>query len=115
MRATLRYSKNGSSTVYAQARPQETHLAKANSKDKGRKWIHTVQQRGDALARHLDGRAPDVQGAPQPMLEESQGSRRETPNPHKNIRGCTRERKGRLSSLHPSGRSVWERALVGSQ
>jgi len=115
MRATVRYGKNGSGSVYAQTRPQEIPPANANSKDKGRERIHTVQQRGDPQARHLDGRAPDVQGAPQPMHEESQSSRSETLNPHKDIRGSTRERKGHPSSLRPSGRTVRERALVGSQ
>jgi len=93
-RATVQYGKHGSSTVHAQTRPQETSRAKANSKDTGREQIHTVQPRGDPLARHLDGHAPDVQGAAQPMDKESQISRSETSNPHKYIRGHDTEHTG---------------------
>jgi len=98
-----------------QTRPQETPLANANSKAKGLEQIHTVQQRGDMLARRLDGPTSDVQGAPQLMHEESQGSRSETPNRQKDIRGSTRELMGRPGSLRLSLCTVWERALVGSE
>jgi len=114
-RATVRYGEYGSGTVYLQTRPQETPPAKANRIDKSCEQIHAVQQRGDALGRRLDRRAPDVQGAPQPMHEESQISRSETPNPHKDIPSSTRERKGHPSSLRSSGRTLRERALVGTQ
>jgi hypothetical protein len=56
-------------------RPQKTSPATTDTKDKGRRQFHTVQQTGDTLARRLDGRAPDAQGAPEPMHEESQRSR----------------------------------------
>jgi len=45
------------------------------------------------------------------MHEESQGSKSEIPNPHKDIRGSTRKRKGCPSSLSPSGCTIWEQAL----
>jgi len=63
-RARVRYSKDGSSAIYTQARPQETPPAKADSEDKGLERVHTVQQTGDTLAGRLDGCTPDVQGAP---------------------------------------------------
>jgi hypothetical protein len=47
-----------------QPRPKDIPLAKADSKDKGQEQVHVVQQTGDALAWRLDGRTPDVQGAP---------------------------------------------------
>jgi len=56
-------------------RAQETPLAKTDTKDKGRRRVHTVQQAGDTLAWRLDGLAPDTEGAPHPIHEESQGSR----------------------------------------
>jgi hypothetical protein len=37
--------------------------------------VAQLHQRGNMLAGCLDGRAPDAQGAPQPMHEGSQGSR----------------------------------------
>ena len=49
------------------------------------------------------------------MHEESQGSRSETPNPYRDIQGSTIECKGRPSTLRPSGRTIWERALVAPQ
>ena len=49
------------------------------------------------------------------MHEASQGSRSETSNPHIDIQSSTTQRKGRPSSLRPSGRTIWERSLVGSQ
>jgi len=49
------------------------------------------------------------------MHEKTQGSRSDTPNPHNDIRSSTRKYMGRPSSLRPSGRTIWERALVGSQ
>jgi len=63
-RATVRHCKNGGSTIHTQTRPQETPPAKTDSKDKGRRRFHTIQQPGDMLARCLDGHAPDAQGAP---------------------------------------------------
>jgi len=39
----------------------------------------------------------------------------ETPNLYKDIRGSSREHTGRPSSLRPSGCTIWEWALVGSQ
>jgi len=52
----------------------KTNKTKADSKDKSRKRVHMVQQTGDTLARHLDGRATDIQGTPQLMHEERLGS-----------------------------------------
>jgi len=49
------------------------------------------------------------------MHEECQGSRSQTPNPHKDVRGSTREGKGHPSGMRPSCRTVRERAVVGSQ
>jgi len=74
-----------------------------------------VQQPGCALTGRLDGRKPDVQGAPQPMPEDSQASRSETPHPHKDIWGSCQECKGIPSSLCPSDRTNREWALVGSR
>jgi len=73
------------------------------------------QQIGDAFAGRLDGHTPDVQETPVPRHEECQGTRSETPNPHKDMRGSTRKCKGHPSSLRPSSRAIWERALEGSQ
>jgi len=115
MRATVRYGKDGSSAVYAQARPQEIPPAEAHSEENGWERVHTVLQTGDTLPGRLDGRTPDVQGAPQPVHEENQGSRSETLSPHKDIRGSIRERKDRPSSLRPIVRTIRVRALVGSQ
>src|ERR1700690_3151950 len=67
------------------------------------------------MARRLDGRAFDVQRAPQPLHEEGQGCRSETPDAYEDVWSRTRERESRPNSLHPSRRTIWERALVGSE
>jgi len=67
--------RNGGSTLHTQTRPQETPLEITDRNDKGWRWVPTVQQSGDMLARLVDGRAPDAQGVPQPMHEERLGSR----------------------------------------
>jgi len=74
-RATVRHRKNGGGTVHTELRPQETPPGKTDRKDKCWRRIHTVQQTDDMQAQHLDGRAPDTEGAPQTMHEESQGTR----------------------------------------
>ena len=96
-------------------RPQGPPPANTNIKHKGREQTHTFQQCGDALASRLDGRTPDVHGAPRLTHEESQGSRNKTPNLNNNIPANPRERKGGSSSLHPRGRTVWPRSMLGSQ
>ena len=72
---TVRYYKNRGSGFPAQMKPQETTPAKTASTDNGQRWIHTLQQTGDMLARHLDGWVLDASRTPQPMHEDSQGSR----------------------------------------
>jgi len=67
------------------------------------------------LAGRLDGRAPDVQGATQPMHKESQRSRSQTQNPYKDKQGRPWQRESRPNSLRPNGRTIWERTLVGYQ
>jgi len=49
------------------------------------------------------------------MHEEGHGSRSYTPNSYQDIRRCSGERKGRPGGVRPSGRTLWERALVGPQ
>ena len=107
--------KNGGGTIHAQARPQKSPPAEDDSKDKSLRRVYTIQQRGDTPAGCLDGDAPDVQGAPRPMHEESQGSPSQTPNSYKDIRGCSGECESHPNCLCPSGRTIWERALLGSQ
>jgi len=74
-RATVRKFKDEGGLLHAQTRPQETPTAKAASKDKSRQWGHTIQYTGDMLAGYQHGCTSDIQGAPQPLHEESHGSR----------------------------------------
>jgi len=73
--ATVQHCQNVGGTIHMQMRPQETPPAKIDSKDKGRGRVYMVQRTDDMLPLRLDGCAADTQGAPQPMPEESQGSR----------------------------------------
>ena len=88
-RAKVRHGTDGGGTIQAQTRRQEAPPAKTDSKDMSRQRGHTIQYTGDMLVGRLDGRTSNVQGAAQPMLEESQGSRSETPNPDHDIRHCS--------------------------
>jgi hypothetical protein len=60
------------------------------------------------LAWRQDGRTPDDQGAPQPILEKSQSSTRDALNSYKGIQGSNRERNGHPSGLIPSGLTIVE-------
>jgi hypothetical protein len=101
--------------IHAQRRPQETPPAKTDSKDNSRKRVHMVQCTGDTMAGRVVGCTSDLDGAPQPMHEDSQGSRGQAPNPHQGIQRCSWERKCRSSGVRPSDRTIRNGALVGSQ
>ena len=88
-RATVRHGKDGGGTIHAQTWPQVAPPAKTDSKDKSRQRGHTIQYTADTLVGRLDGRTSNVQGAAQPMHEESHGSRSETLNPDHDIRHCS--------------------------
>jgi len=75
MRATVRHCKDHGGTIHGQTRPEETPPAKSGSDDESRTRVCTIQHTGDMVAGNLDRRTSDVQGAAQPMHEESQGSR----------------------------------------
>jgi len=64
MRATVQYGNDGSGAISMQARSEPTPQANADSEDKGWERVHMVQLTGDMLAGRLDGRTPEVQGAP---------------------------------------------------
>jgi len=96
-------------------RPQETPRAKISSKDKSRKQGYMIEYTSDTLAGRVDGHTFDLQGAAQSMNEENQGSRSYTPNPYHDIRRCFWYRQAHPWCVRPSGRTIWERALVRSQ
>jgi len=114
-RATVWYCTPGSGTIYMQTRPKRTPHAKTNSKDMSWKWVHTIQQRGDTLAGSVNGRTSNVQGAAQPMNQETQGSRGNTQNHYQDIRHCPREYNSCPSGMSPSSCTRWEWSLVVSQ
>jgi len=76
MRAEVLSSENTGGIVHTQLRQQsEAFMAQTDSKDTSQRQLYEVQQRCNMPARHLDGCAPDIQGAPELIHEERQGRR----------------------------------------
>jgi len=114
-RATVRHCKYGGGTIHVLMRPQDTPPAKTSSEDNSQRWGHTNQHTDNTLPGSLDGCPPDVRGAVQPMHEESQGSRGHTLNLNTDRRVCSQACNSCPSVMCPSGRTIWEQALVQFQ
>jgi len=114
-RSPVRHCEDGSSTLHTQERPQEAPPAETHSQNQSRKRFRSIQQRSDTVAGSLDGCPPDVQRASQQIPEEGQGRRSPTLRTHEDARNHPRAGKSCPNSLRPSCRTIWKRALVGSE
>jgi hypothetical protein len=72
MKATFQHFNYAGGTIHTQPRAQETPPPKTESKDKSWQRGHTIQYTGDMMIGRLDACTPNIQGAAQPMHEESQ-------------------------------------------
>ena len=105
-RATVQHCKTRCSTIHVQMRTQQTPPAKAATADNSGGQGHTIRETGDILAGGRQRSPPDVQWAAQRMHPGRQVRRSQSPNPYKDVRGCSREFQGWLSGIGPSGRTI---------